>query len=47
MNIRRILSSINERAQSSMEPKMMGVKINKKMRISLMTVSIIAMHEAS
>jgi hypothetical protein len=33
--IKRIPSSITERAQSSIEPKIMGVKISKKMRISL------------
>jgi hypothetical protein len=37
MMIRRIPSSINEKAQSSTEPKMMGVNINKPMRRSLMT----------
>jgi hypothetical protein len=33
--ISRMLSSIEEKAQSSIEPKAMGVKISKKMRINV------------
>jgi hypothetical protein len=40
--MRRMPSSINEKAQSSIEPKIMGVKISKKIRIYFMTLSIIA-----
>jgi len=41
MMIRRMLSSITEKAQSSMEPKAMGVKTMRKMRRSLMILSYI------
>jgi len=40
--ISRIPSSIREKAQSSIEPKAMGVNISKKMRINFMIVLIIA-----
>ncbi len=40
--MRRMPSSINEKAQSSIEPKIMGVKISNKMRIYFMNLSIIA-----
>jgi len=40
--INRIPSSINEKAQSSIEPKVMGVKISKKIRINFVIVLIIA-----
>jgi len=36
MMIKRIPSSIKEKAQSSMEPKAMGVKMRRRMRMSLM-----------
>jgi len=34
MMIKRMPSSINEKAQSSTEPKAMGVKMRRRMRIS-------------
>jgi hypothetical protein len=40
--IKRIPSSIKEKAQTSIEPKAMGVNISKKMRINFMIVLIIA-----
>jgi hypothetical protein len=36
MMIKRMPSSINEKAQSSTEPKAMGVKMRRKMRMDLM-----------
>jgi hypothetical protein len=38
--INRMPSSMTEKAQSSTEPKAMGVKTIKKMRMDLMTMSI-------
>jgi hypothetical protein len=40
--MRRMPTSINEKAHSSIEPKAMGVKISKKMRINFMIVPTIA-----
>ncbi len=42
MMINKMPSSIIEKAQSSMEPKAMGVKMMRKIRISLMRELIIA-----
>jgi hypothetical protein len=39
---KRMPSSINEKAHTSTEPKGMGVKISKKMRINFMIVLSIA-----
>jgi hypothetical protein len=45
--IDRIASSMTEKAQSSMEPKAMGVKMMRKMRMSVISVlSIIVKRES-
>jgi hypothetical protein len=41
--MRMMPSSMIEKAQSCMEPKTMGVKIIKRTRMDLMTISIIAL----
>jgi hypothetical protein len=44
---KRIPSSMTEKAQSSMEPKAMGVKMMRKMRMSVISVlSIIVKRES-
>ncbi len=47
MRIKRMPSSMEEKAQSSIEPKAMGVKIMRRMRMDLMTMSIIMIAQSS